>query len=291
MKRITKIDLNPGFAGVFHRGKENNMRYLILCFLLFALPVLAADQNAGQRVIDSGVLRCGYATSPPVLVKDPNTGQLSGSDYEIVQKIGQKLNLKVEWTEEVGWGNFIEGLRGNRYDMMCGSLWPDDARIKFLSLTRPVYYDQMLAYVRTEDKRFDGDVEKIDSDKVTIAVIDGDASAAFARQRFPKAHILSLPQTAVVAEMMLSVTTKKADVIFLDPVRVAVYEKQNAGKIRRVTGIDPVNIIGTSYGVNAGEFHLRDMIDTALRELINDGTVARLLAKTSPDLKPPKKDF
>jgi len=267
------------------------MRYLVLLLVLFSLPVMAADKNAAERVIDSGVLRCGYATSPPVLVKDANTGKLSGSDYEIVEAIGKKLNVKVEWTEEVGWGNFIEGLRANRYDMMCGSLWPDDARIKFLSLTRPVYYDQMLAYARMEDKRFDGNIEKINDPKIKIAVIDGDASATFARQRFPKAEILSLPQTSVVADMFLSVTTKKADVIFMDPVRVAIYEKQNSGKIHRVSGVEPVNVIGTSYGVKAGEFHLRDMVDRALGELINNGTVERLLAETSKDLKAPKKDF
>jgi len=269
------------------------MRFWGLLFIvLFAVPAFAADsKTAAERVIDSGVLRCGYATSPPVLVKDANTGKLSGSDYEIVEAIGKKLNLKVEWTEEVGWGNFIEGLRSNRYDMMCGSLWPDDARIKFLSLTRPVYYDRMLAYARANDKRFDGNIEKINAAEVRIAVVDGDASATFARQRFPKATILALPQTSVVADMFLSVATKKADVIFMDPVRVAVFEKQNAGKIRRVEKVDPVNVIGTSFGVKAWEFQLRDMVDTALRELINNGTVAAELGKVSKDLTPPRKDY
>ena len=268
-------------------------RIVTVLFLLLSITAAhaAEPKSAAQRVIDSGVLRCGYATSPPVLVKDVNTGKLSGSDYDIVEAIGQKLNLKVEWTEEVGWGNFIEGLRTNRYDMMCGSLWPDDARIKFLSLTRPVYYDRMLAYARIDDKRFDGDIEKINTPTTQIAVIDGDASAAFARQRFPQAKILSLPQTAVVADMMLSLTTKKADIIFLDPVRIAVFEKENKGKIRPVANVEPVNVIGTSFGVKGGELQLRDMIDTALRELINNGTVARLLAKTSKDLVPPKKDY
>ncbi len=269
-----------------------------LCCALLCLAVLCSSlsyatepKSAAQRVIDSGILRCGYATSPPVLVKDANTGKLSGSDYDIVEAIGKKLNLKVEWAEEVGWGNFIEGLRTNRYDMMCGSLWPDDTRIKFLSLTRPVYYDRMLAYARFDDKRFDGNIEKINNANIHIAVIDGDASATFARDRFPNAKQLALPQTAVVADMMLSLTTKKADIIFLDPVRIAVFEENNKGKIRPVANVEPINVIGTSYGVKAGELQLRDMIDIALRELVNNGTIAKLLAKTSKDLTPPRKDY
>ena len=264
---------------------------IVLSFLAIHFADAADAKSAAQRVIDSGVLRCGYATSPPVLVKDPNTGKLSGSDYDIVEAIGQKLNIKIEWTEEVGWGNFIEGLRTNRYDMMCGSLWPDDARIKFLSLTRPVYYDRMLAYARFDDKRFDGNIDNINTPTTQIAVTDGDASATFARQRFPQAKILSLPQTAVVADMMLSLTTKKADIIFLDPVRIAVFEKENKNKIRPVANVEPVNVIGTSFGVKGREFQLRDMIDVALRELVNNGTIARLLAKTSKDLVPPQKDY
>jgi polar amino acid transport system substrate-binding protein len=269
------------------------MRIWIVLFSILLISPAYADgaKTAAQRVIDSGVLRCGYATSPPVLVKDANTGKLSGSDVEIVNAIGNKLGVKVEWTEEVGWGNFIEGLRSNRYDMMCGSLWPDASRIKFLSLTRPVYYDQMLAYVRADDKRFDGHIEKVNDKSIKIAVIDGDASATMAHDKFPNATIIALPQMAVVADMMLSVTTKKADVIFLDPIRTAVFEKQNQGKIKRVANVEPVTAIGTSYGVNAGEFQLRDMIDTALRELITDGTVAAELAKISPDLIVPKKGF
>jgi polar amino acid transport system substrate-binding protein len=267
----------------------------VIAFLVMGLfsSLAHADdiKTAADRVIESGVLRCGYATSPPVLVKDANTGKISGSDYEIVQKIGEKLGLKVEWTEEVGWGNFIEGLRNNRYDMMCGSLWPDAARIKFLSLTRPVYYDRMLAYVRADDSRFNGNLDKINDPKVTIAAIDGDASYSMAQIRFPKAKILALPQMAVVADMMMSLTTKKADVIFLDPVRTAVFEKANKGQIKPVDNVDPLQVIGTSFGVKAGETHLRDMIDASLRELINDGTVAKLLAKTSKDLMPPAKDY
>ncbi len=265
---------------------------LLAAVFTFAASYAYADQkNAAQRVIDSGVLRCGYATSPPVLVKDANTGKLSGSDVEIVEKIGERLGVKVEWTEEVGWGNFIEGLRTNRYDMMCGSLWPDAARIKFLSITRPVYFDRLLAYVRVDDTRFDGDLAKINSPDIKIAALDGDASYSMAQNNFPKAKILALPQMAVVADMMMSLTTKKADVIFLDPVRTAVFEKENKGKIRPVKDVEPLQVIGTSFGVNGGEFRLRDMIDTALRELINDGTVEKLLAKTSADLMPPKKAY
>ena len=44
--------------------------------------------------------------------------------------IGKTLDLKIEWTEEVGWGNIGEGLKAGRYDMACVSMWPDAPKYK-----------------------------------------------------------------------------------------------------------------------------------------------------------------
>ena len=174
---------------------------------------------------------------------------------------------------------------------MCTGVWPDAARIKFLALTRPVYYDRMLAYVRAGDTRFDGDLTKVDNATVTIAAVEGDASIDLVRQRFPAAKVLALPQLAQVGDMLMSLTSKKADIIFLDPVRTALFQKNNPNQIMAVKNVEPVQVFGTSIGVKAGETQLRDILDTALRELINNGLIARELAKISPNLMPPAKDF
>ncbi|MCB1551812.1 MAG: ABC transporter substrate-binding protein, partial [Alphaproteobacteria bacterium] len=79
----------------------------LLC--LMVSPAQAGTEKAYDRVVESGVIRCGYGISPPVMVKDPNTGVMSGLDVEIWNEIGKELGLKIEWAEEAGWGNFIEG--------------------------------------------------------------------------------------------------------------------------------------------------------------------------------------
>lgn len=102
-------------------------RLLLLILLLTVAPAFAAEtkESAYDRVIRTGTIRCGYAISPPVMVQDPNTKKLSGLDYDLWQEIGKDLGLKIEFVEEAGWGNFIEGLRSNRYDAFCTELWPD----------------------------------------------------------------------------------------------------------------------------------------------------------------------
>jgi polar amino acid transport system substrate-binding protein len=181
--------------------------FALLLLLLSTSPVFAADQkeSAYDRVVRTGTIRCGYGISPPALVQDPNTKVVSGLDYDIWQEIGRELGLKIEFTEEAGWGNFIEGLRSHRYDAFCSEMWADPGRAKFLSLSIPVMYSSLYIYARADDTRFDGNLERVNAPDVTIPAIEGDVSVALAQNRFPNAKIFYLPQTGTVSDILLAI--------------------------------------------------------------------------------------
>lgn len=189
----------------------------------------AITETAYDRVIRTGTIRCGYGISPPALVKDVNTGQLSGLDYDIWQAIGRQLGLKIEWVEEAGWGNFIEGLRTGRYDAFCSQLWTDTNRSKFLTLTNPIIYSFVNTYVRSNDHRFDDGLQTINASNVTIPVVEGDVTKMMANIRFPNAKQLVLPQTSTISDMFLSVMTKKADAVSFEQAMFADFDKKNPG--------------------------------------------------------------
>lgn len=271
------------------------MKKFLLCLTLltFTLPAFATDkkESAYDRVMRTGTIRCGYAISPPVMVADPNTKVISGLDYDLWQEIGSELDLKIEFTEEAGWGNFIEGLRTGRYDAFCSELWPDPARIKFLSLTMPVIYSFLKTYVRTDDHRFDADLEKINAPEVTIPAIEGDVSVKMAQSRFPKASIYYLPQTATSSEMFMAVKTKKADVVFLNQSMIEGFEKENPGILRPLTDLPAPYVFSSHFAVQSGEIQLRDMIDAALRKIIDDGRMERLARQYADDYIVPLKNY
>jgi ABC-type amino acid transport substrate-binding protein len=251
----------------------------------------AKKESAYDRVIRTGTIRCGYGISPPALVMDPNTKQLSGVDYDIWEAIGKELGLKIEWAEEAGWGNFIEGLRSNRYDAFCSQLWPDPARSKFLTMAGPVTYSLLNAYVRADDMRFDSNTDAINDPAVTFPAIDGDVSMAIAQNHFPKAKILTLPQTATLSDIFMSITTKKADVVVMAPMMFEDLNKSNPNQLRQVQNV-PSSVVYTSYyGFNAGETELRDMVDLALRTLINDGRLEKMAHSYSSTINVSKKDY
>src|SRR5579883_2636375 len=63
------------------------------------------------RVVHSGKLRCAYIVYPPVCIKDPSTGKLSGIAIEALELVAKKLGLSIVWVEEVGPGTMIQGLQ------------------------------------------------------------------------------------------------------------------------------------------------------------------------------------
>lgn len=270
------------------------MKHAILAFLLMILssPALAADkEGAFERVVRTNTIRCGYAMSPPVMEKDPNTGALYGFDYDLWQEIGKELALKIEFTEEVGYGNFIEGLRTGRYDAFCSEIWPDPTRAKHLSLTiNPVLYSFLKTFVRADDHRFDKDLELVNSPDVSVPAIEGDVSVSMVTGRFPKAKIYYLPQTASVSEAIESIKTKKADIIFLDQAMMNDFEKQNPGVLRALDHPSPY-VFSSYFSVKGGEIQLRDMIDLALRKIIDDGRLERLAKKYSKDYVTPRRNY
>jgi ABC-type amino acid transport substrate-binding protein len=48
------------------------------------------------------------------------------------------LNLKVEWTEEVGFGQMIEGLSARRYDIVGSGIWQNAARSEQADFSLPL---------------------------------------------------------------------------------------------------------------------------------------------------------
>jgi ABC-type amino acid transport substrate-binding protein len=232
-----------------------------------------------DRILATNTLRCGYAVWPPGLLKDPNTSKLSGINYEIMEQIGRELDLKIDWVEEVGFGNFIEGMRNHRYDVMCTSVWPDAPRIRYLLYSNPTYYSPIYAYVRADDHRFDGNLQRINKDDVMIAAIDGDISQTQARIDFPHAKMFSLPQTAEGSEILLAVISKKADLVFSDKGNFNAFNKHNPGKLRAVSNVGPATIFAEPVAFLPEDTQLQSMVNLAIRNLVDNGKIDRILAK------------
>ena len=236
------------------------------------------SESLADKVINSGEIRIGYIVYPPLLSKDQATGKLSGISYDIVEAVAKNLNLKTNWVEEVGWGSMIEGLKTNRYDMIGTQVWPNSARAREAIFSIAPMKSGVYPYVRNGDSRFNANLSQLNSNQFIVSTLDGEMSTFIAKEDYPLAKTVSLPQSSSYAELFLNVINRKADITFASISAANDFLKSNPYKIERV-GNAPVRTFGETFAFVRGQDSMVSMWNIALGEIINDGTVARTLAK------------
>ena len=244
-----------------------------------------AKETAYDRVMRTGVLRCGYADFPPYLfTKDPTTGKIAGVFAETTEAVADKLGLKVEWAEGTGWGNLVESLRSHRIDAFCAGKWRDAHRGRYIAYGTPLFYMSVYPYVRVDEHRFDKDLTAINSPEVRISAMDGEMSDLIAKQHFPKAVEVSVPELGQITDIFLHVADNKADVVFNDSAIAEAFMKANPDKLRRVQDT-PYQVFPTSLVVELHETELLAMLDSAVVELQHSGDIERIISKYTKDPK------
>ncbi len=79
--------------------------------------------SAYERVLQKGTLRCGYFEEAPFVLKDPNTGKMSGIAVELTEQLGKELGLKIDWVSEINFGTFPQDLASGRFDAVCADVF------------------------------------------------------------------------------------------------------------------------------------------------------------------------
>jgi len=215
-------------------------------------------------------------------MKDPNTQKITGICVETLEAAAKNLGLKVQWSEEVGWGTMIEGLQTNRYDLVCSGIWPSSTRARLVDFSTPLFYSGIGAYGRPNDTRFAGNLAAVNAPSVKIATIDGEISDIISRTDFPSAQKISLPQLSDVSQLLLNVATGKADVTFVETYTAYQFLKSNPGTIKNVVAEKPIRVFGNTVMFRRGQSEFKAMLNTAFEELLNSGYVDRLIDRYEP---------
>lgn len=241
-------------------------------------------ESAYDRVMRTGVLRCGYSTWDPIVMKDPNTGQFSGVYIDYMTAMGRRLGLKVEW-QEINIATYLDDLRVGKIDVECSGGWPNARRGKFADYTTPLFYTPVYLFVAKKDRRFDNHYNKINDPTVRFVTMPGEQSEDYRTEFFPKSQEVSVSPSAMWSDILLQVATGKADVAFWDLMSARHFIKTNPNKIDIIKG-DPVKVIPNNLSVAKGETKLLSMLNIATEELISDGVIEQIMQKydLTPDV-------
>ena len=236
------------------------------------------QESVYDRVLKTGTIRASYASYPPYCIKDPNTGKLSGIFVEVLEEAGKRLDLKVNWVEEVGWGAIFEGLNSDRHDIFGAGIWRNSSRGKVGDFSRSLFYNVIKVYGRPDETRF-STLEAINNNTVRISTLDGAIEDVIAKSDYPLATRISVPQLNPWSDVLLNITSKKADLTFAGPSVVNLYLEKNPGTLKDLFPNQPIRVFANTFAFKLGEPKFKAMLDAALEEIQNDGTLERILHK------------
>jgi ABC-type amino acid transport substrate-binding protein len=110
-----------------------------------------ASESAYQRVLRTGTVRCGYVATYPGLMIDPETRQFSGLSYDVMQEVGRRLDLNVEWAMEANPDNAEQDMKSGYYDLLCSEVCFQAKRNKVAAFSRPIRQEPLYTIMREDE--------------------------------------------------------------------------------------------------------------------------------------------
>ncbi len=264
----------------------------VVLFLVLSTATAYAEttqETNYDRIVRTGVLRCGYFVWPPFMSKDANTGKLGGISHDVMENVGSILGLKIEWTSEVGVADYIEGLQTNRFDALCVSSWPHPTRFKESLATTPLFYTSVFPVVRENNTQLNKNYNAISKGLLKIGVIEGDDTEAMVNRLYPNTPRETLPNNADYTQLIVALLSKRTDVIFLDKSVIHDFIKNNGNKIKIPKADDPVSVYPEYLFVKRGDIQTKLLLDTAIQIVRDRGDMNAFLSHfiTSSTVNPP----
>lgn len=208
-----------------------------------------ADEGNGywQEVQKKGVLKCGAASAPPYILRDPKTSEYSGIFVDLCRQFGAELGVKVEIVD-TNWDNMVAGLQSGRWDMSM-ALNRTPKRALAVTYSDPVWSFQISAVYDKSNPKFATPpqaLQDIDKSDVTVAVVSGTAIDAAASPKLKQAQIMRLPD---VDAARLAISSRRADILIEDADTNAILAATNKERWAVLLPNPPIAKQGIAFAV------------------------------------------
>lgn len=234
-----------------------------------------------ERIQRTRTIRCGYMLIPSLLRRDENTKKLSGISYDMMTVMANNLKVKLEWTAEAGFASVAEDLKNNRFDMLCIPMSTNAARGQVMDVSRKLFFMPFYLWIAADSTHDKQDISWINQPGTTLASVDGTVFNSLYSYYFPQAKVTALPELTPLSEMLLQVSMKKADATLMPLFDAQVFIKNNPNSLKQGSA-EPVFLSSYSFWMPKGDVKLKGMLDTAMTEMIENGTIDRILSAHEP---------
>ncbi|MGV6875240.1 substrate-binding periplasmic protein [Pseudochelatococcus sp. B33] len=249
---------------------------LLLSVVALAMASVSTAQAQGilDRIQRDKVVKIGYSLYPPLIDRDPKTGEMTGYFVDAANYIFGELGVKIEYSE-LSFANLIASIQSGAVDLSIADSFMTVRRAAAIDFTRPLLFVGESFVVRKDEERF-SQIEDLNQPEVKIAVLQGGSGAEFVRRALPNAQLIELNTTNKAAPF-LEVAAGRADAGLNDSTAAKRYLEQdpNAKSLLK----EPFNIHPSAWVVKKGEADFLNFVNASLNYLIFSGKFQEMAAQ------------
>ncbi|MBR5312376.1 MAG: transporter substrate-binding domain-containing protein [Clostridia bacterium] len=246
----------------------------ILTLALAALMTMLACASCGGS--GDALVMATNAEFPPYEYFEGD--KIVGIDAEIAEAISAKIGAELT-IEHVDFDSIIPGVQSGKYDFGMAGLTVTDERKEQVDFTTSYATGVQVIVVKEGSAITSADDLFAEGASHTIGVQLATTGDLYTTWDLEDAGLATIERYNKGADAIMALTSDKVDCVVIDNEPAKVFVQNNPGLV-----ILDTEYVTEDYAIAVGKNNteLMNKIETALTELIADGTVASIIAKYIP---------
>ena len=242
---------------------------LPLLFVFFMLTGCGSSNNTNKLIIGID------DDFPPVSFHDA-TGTLVGFDIDLAKEAARRLGVKAEF-KPIDWNDKEEEITSGHVDMIWNGLDVTDKRKEYMLFSKPYMDDRQIILVRKEDDSYI--YSEYDLEGKSVGTQAGSTSDDYINHNETLKKIIGEYKTyGRFSEAIAALMNDDIEAVVCDEL-IARYEMNRSPNQLKIINIKIGAITETAIGFRKDNFELRDKVQKAFDDMIEDGTASRISEK------------
>lgn len=234
-----------------------------------------SNKDDWEYLKDKGTLVIGYTVFAPMNYQDEQ-GKLIGFDTELAEAVCAKLGLEPEFVE-IDWENKLQELNSRKIDCAWNGLTMLEELEPYMDFSVPYSENYQTCVIRKSDAERFPDLQSMEDARIGVESGSAGEQVVKEQENLSKADCVGL---TAQRNTLLELKAGTLDVAVLDGIMALsmVQEGTDFSDLMVVPGIRlSEELYAVGFRENSPE--TVEKVNQALKELVEDGTVARLADK------------
>ena len=224
------------------------------------------EQTTYERIMEEGTITIGTeGTYKPFTYHDEND-ELTGYDVEVAKAIGEKLGVKVEFSE-ITWEGLLASLDNGTVDLVLNQVGVTDERKEKYDFSDPYLYSY-IALITTEDNTDITSSESARGKKTSLNVSSNYALIA-------EDYEMDITASETFSKDIELLTAGRTDCVINNTIAFNDYITEKPDVAIKIVDVQE-NADTVAIPIPKGNEDLVEAINKALEELQADGTLTKL---------------